>query len=58
MEETFWKRFMISGQVMDYLYYRGLEICGRVMAKYDAQEDSDHNDLKNLSGGRMQDRGQ
>lgn len=34
MEERYWKQFMASGTVSDYLYYKGMEVCGRVMQKY------------------------
>ncbi len=35
MEEEYWEKFMASGRVMDYLYYKGLKVCGRVMRQYD-----------------------
>ena len=34
MEEKFWKQFMVSGKVSDYLYYRGFGILRQIMAKY------------------------
>ena len=34
MEEKYWQQFMTSGTVSDYLYYKGMEVCGRVMQKY------------------------
>lgn len=34
MEEKYWKRFMTSGRIEDYLYYRGMEICMDIMRKY------------------------
>lgn len=34
MEEKYWKRFMTSGRIEDYLYYRGMEICMGIMRKY------------------------
>ena len=34
MEEKYWKRFMTSGRIEDYLYYRGMEICMVIMRKY------------------------
>ncbi len=34
MEEKYWEQFLASGTVSDYLYYKGMEVCGRVMQKY------------------------
>ncbi len=27
MEEKYWKQFMKTGRIVDYLYYRGMKIC-------------------------------
>ena len=34
MEEKYWNKFMASGNVHDYLNYRGISICAEVMRKY------------------------
>ncbi len=34
MEEKYWKQFMASGKVADYLYYRGFSVLSRVMERY------------------------
>jgi hypothetical protein len=34
MEEQYWNKFMASGSVQDYLNYRGIAICAKVMRKY------------------------
>ena len=34
MEEKYWNKFMASGNVQDYLNYRGISICAEVMRKY------------------------
>lgn len=34
MEERYWKQFMTTGKVDDYLSYRGFSICTQVMEKY------------------------
>lgn len=33
MEEKYWKQFMKTGRIVDYLYYRGMKICYRVMER-------------------------
>lgn len=38
MEEEYWNRFCKSGQVTDYLYYKGLGICRQVMERCEAGE--------------------
>ena len=35
MEEKYWKQFMTTGKVEDYLDYKGFSICKQVMEKYD-----------------------
>lgn len=34
MEEKYWEQFMASGQINDYLCYKGFSICSQVMEKY------------------------
>ena len=34
MEEEYWNKFMDSGQVTDYLFYKGMGICESVMKKF------------------------
>ena len=34
MEEKYWKRFMTSGRIEDYLYSRGMKVCMEIMRKY------------------------
>lgn len=35
MEQTYWEQFMHTGSVDDYLYYKGVETCRKVMDKYE-----------------------
>lgn len=34
MEEQYWKRFLETGKIKDYLYYKGMTICRQVMESY------------------------
>ncbi|MCI8665051.1 MAG: hypothetical protein HFG82_00035 [Dorea sp.] len=34
MEEEYWKQFLRSGDIKDYLYYKGIAICRQVIEKY------------------------
>ena len=34
MEERYWKEFMTTGSVNDYLSYKGVSICVQVMERY------------------------
>lgn len=34
MQEEYWDSFKNSGKITDYLYYKGMGICERVMNKY------------------------
>lgn len=36
MEQQYWERFLSSGKIEDYLEYKGMEICGSVIAKYES----------------------
>lgn len=40
MEEKYWDRFITSGSINDYLYYKGMSICSRVMQKYAGRPDA------------------
>lgn len=57
MEEKYWKQFMKTGRIADYLYYRGIQICRRVMEH--SQEETYESDYRNghgafgNSGGRL-----
>lgn len=57
MEEKYWKQFMKTGRIADYLYYRGIQICRRVMEH--SQEKTYESDYRNghgtfgNSGGRL-----
>ena len=31
MEEEYWRRFLKTGKIRDYLCYRGMAICGQIM---------------------------
>ncbi len=34
MEEQYWKRFLETGKIKDYLYYKGMAIIRKVMESY------------------------
>ena len=57
MEEKYWKQFMKKGRIVDYLYYRGMKICYRVMERsqkktYESDYRDGHGAFGN-SGGRL-----
>ena len=57
MEEKYWKQFMKTGRIVDYLYYRGMKICYRVMERsqkktYESDYRDGHGAFGN-SGGRL-----
>ena len=57
MEEKYWKQFMKTGRIADYLYYRGIQICRRVMERsqkktYESDYRNGHGTFSN-PGGRL-----
>lgn len=54
MEEEYWNRFLKSGQIKDYLYYKGLCICRKVMEGCEAGRDknceSDYSEWNGTAG--------
>lgn len=52
MEERYWKQFMETGKVEDYLYYRGMQICSQVMNAYEGDRtyESDYSDRHGACG--------
>lgn len=46
MEEIYWNRFLETGKIDDYLYYKGMEICKNVIDSYESEAngESDHGD--------------
>ncbi len=34
MDEEYWRRFLETGKIIDYLNYKGMAICKRVMDNY------------------------
>ena len=49
MEELYWRRFLETGKVEDYLYYRGIEICKQIMKNQEG-ESADESDNSNWYG--------
>lgn len=35
MEERYWEQFFKTGKIMDYLYYKGMQLISRVMDSYE-----------------------
>ena len=55
MEEKYWKQFMKTGRIVDYLCYRGMQICYRVMERsqkktYESDYRDGHSAFGNSSG--------
>ncbi len=46
MEEKYWKQFLKTGKITDYLYYKGMQIISQVMESYegDIRHESDYSD--------------
>ena len=59
MEEEYWRRFLKTGKIKAYLYYRGMTICDKVMNSYIGYEsyesgglsESDYSDRHGACGG-------
>ena len=56
-KKSTWKQFMKTGRIVDYLYYRGMKICYRVMERsqkktYESDYRDGHGAFGN-SGGRL-----
>lgn len=49
MEQTYWEQFMHTGSVDDYLYYKGVETCRKVMDKYE-DKNSESGNCSNRHG--------
>ncbi len=41
MEEEYWRKFLKTGKIRDYLYYRGMMICKQVMDRVESGESSE-----------------
>ncbi len=52
MEEIYWNRFLETGKIDDYLYYKGMEICKKVIDSHEseAKSESDHSDRHGACG--------
>lgn len=52
MEERYWKQFWETGKIMDYLYYKGMQVCSRVMGKHEGEMsgESDYSDRHGTCG--------
>lgn len=43
MEQQYWERFTQTGKVEDYLCYKGMEICQKILNRYgDEKRESGH----------------
>ncbi len=53
MEEEYWQRFLQTGKITDYLYYKGMTICKQVMDSYESGEssESDNSNRHGACGG-------
>lgn len=49
MEEIYWNRFLETGKIADYLYYKGMEICAEVMESHEREETCE-SDCSNRDG--------
>lgn len=52
MEEEYWKQFLRTGKITDYLYYKGMQMTGRIMDSYegDVKHESDYGDRHGACG--------
>ena len=57
MEEMYWKQFLETGKVEDYLTYKGMEICRQVMKKHEGEpsDEPDNSDWLCRPWGNMTD---
>lgn len=53
MEEEYWRRFLSSGKITDYLYYKGIGICKQIIDQYESEEsgESDYGNRYGAPGG-------
>ncbi|MCI9339397.1 MAG: hypothetical protein HFG94_01900 [Dorea sp.] len=53
MEEEYWERFLKTGEIRDYLYYKGMAICKKVIDSYESggSSESDCSDRHGACGG-------
>ena len=53
MEEEYWERFLKTGEIRDYLYYKGMAICKKVIDSYESggSSESDYSDRHGACGG-------
>ena len=49
MEEIYWNRFLETGKIEDYLYYKGMEICAEIMKNCE-REEACESDRSNRNG--------
>ncbi len=52
MEEKYWQQFLETGRIHDYLTYKGMEICRRVMDSYEDERshEPDYSDRHDTCG--------
>ena len=52
MEKEYWERFFKTGKITDYLSYKGMAICKRVMESYEGgtSDESDYCDRHGACG--------
>ncbi len=53
MEEKYWKQFLKTGKIADYLYYKGMQICSQVIEVYEGERahESDYSNRHGAVGG-------
>lgn len=52
MEEQYWKRFIETGKIDDYLFYKGISLCADIMERRkEENSESDHR-YRNGTPGR------
>lgn len=52
MEEEYWKQFLKTGKITDYLYYKGMQMICRIMDSYEGggNHESDYSDRHGACG--------
>lgn len=48
-KEIYWNRFLETGKIEDYLYYKGMEICAEIMTNCE-REEACESDRSNRNG--------
>lgn len=52
MDERYWRKFLETGKIADYLYYKGMAVCKQVLERHEGEkvDESDYSDRHGACG--------